>query len=58
MLDLWIDVFGIDPQQGDTITFPAAGGTHYCWTGVSNNTYYLKFHEGGAQGAGSVTGSA
>ena len=47
-ISLMIDVFGSDPQQGDTIWFSAAGGTHYyCWTGVNNNnTYYLVFGDG------------
>ncbi|MEU6077556.1 hypothetical protein [Micromonospora sp. NPDC047074] len=58
-IDLWVDTLGTDVQQGSTATFPAAGGTHYyCWTGLNNNnTYYLWFHKGWAQGAGSVTNS-
>ena len=58
-IDLWVDTFGTDVQQGVTANFPAAGGTlYYCWTGLNNNnTYYLWFHKGWAQGAGSVTSS-
>lgn len=57
-IELWVDTFGWDVQQGATVVYAAGENSYYCWSGVnSNNTYYLKFLNGWAEGKGSVAAS-
>jgi len=46
---VYADVWGADPQIGQRVFYPAAGGTYaYCWGGgtlSSDTTYYFQFWE-------------